>query len=203
VSQVLGNQRWMHPWLLRASRNIDGIVYPVAVFLSAAALSLLVYARGGRRPGAARLADWLPIAPVLAGLAFWLFTAPDPRFANALVWLLAAASVLAFIRAAARRLTPRRGALVVLAAALAANAHFALWSAAHAPSLREVSLRGWQPLIAPRFTPVRTYSGLVVFTYTYTADGLIWDGPLPATPEFNPRLALRVPGAPQDGFTLR
>lgn len=164
---------------------------------------MLIRMRNGRRPGVGQIADWVFLVPIFTGLVFWFFTAPDVRFANALIWLLAAASTLMLI-CTTDRYRSRSGASVpIIASALACNASLVFWAANYVRILREVSTAGWEPVMQASFMPRRTFSGLIVYTYTYGAHGLIWDGPIPATPEFNPRLALRVPGKPEFGFYLR
>jgi hypothetical protein len=83
------------------------------------------------------------------------------------------------------------------------NAGFAGWGAGHLAELGRISLTGWKPMWPSFFVPRRTDHGVVVYTYTQLVDGLIWDGPIPATPEFNPRLSYRDPHHESAGFMVK
>ena len=200
---VMGNWHWLHNWSRRASMNIEEIVYPVSIFLAASLVSSIIYFRKERKPGVSRLADWIFVVPVVTGLIFWFLTAPNLRFSNALIWLLAVASALGLICMVDRYLRRYMGAALIVAVALACNGCLAYWVATHAHSLREISHTGWEPVLESRFAPRTTLTGLRVYTYKAAVDGLIWEGPIPATPELNPHLSLRVPGKPEFGFMLR
>jgi hypothetical protein len=76
-----------------------------------------------------------------------------------------------------------------------------LWAASNPRALLDISTTGWRPEFSPNFSPRRTLSGLTV--YSFWLDRPIWNGPIPATPEFNPRLALRVPGKLESGFMVK
>ena len=88
--RVLGNREWVGPWLRRTARRRD-VVLPLAV-AAAGLLAALVRARALRKELLPALALVLP--PALF-LVYWAFTAPDPRFAGAAFWCLAAGVVAA------------------------------------------------------------------------------------------------------------
>jgi hypothetical protein len=203
AKDVLGNSRWLGPWFYRAGRNIEGIVAPVGVALVAVLSALAIQFRPRGRPAPVGYAAWWLMVPVGTGLIFWWITAPDPRFANALLWLLPIAALIALAANVRARLVFRPSASVVVVLIVLCNAHFALWVVRHPESLRDISWVGWQPVLPPGFTPRATASGLRVNTYRYNPKELIWDGPRPATPDFNPRLRLRVPDKPEFGYTTR
>ncbi|HEY5227016.1 MAG TPA: hypothetical protein VIJ19_00675, partial [Opitutaceae bacterium] len=201
-AQVLGNWHWLDSWFWRARRNTVGFVHPLAFFLAASLAAVSIRWRRPRGVVPRGVGPWVYLAPVAAGLAFWAVTAPDIRFANALIWLLAAGAALALMGAAAQRWQQGVGVLVLLVA-LACNGEFIAWGTGHLSSLRDISLSGWQPILPSSYVARRTASGMVVLYYTGAPDGLIWDGPIPATPDFNPALAFRDPQRPGAGFRVK
>ena len=203
MKDVLGNTRWIDPWLYRARHNIEGIVAPVGIALLAVFATFMIQFRSRRRKSPRAPGAWWPVVPIAAGIIFWWFTAPDPRFANAQLWLLPIAALLALTAIADARLDYRPSATVIAALVLLTNTHFLHAVVRHPERLRDISVAGWQPVLPPGFTPRPTTSELVVNTYRYSPEELIWDGPRPATPDFNPRLRLRVPDQPEFGFTTR
>jgi len=112
--QVLGSWHWLSAyWLGHQLRNAS-VVVPLAL-LGAAVIALGLGLRGGAeraRKNAPLLAVLVPTAVVLV---VWFFTAPDPRFAWAPLWLLPA-SITAWALPDERRALPAFA--VVIAAAL-------------------------------------------------------------------------------------
>lgn len=116
---------------------------------------------------------WIAL-PLLAGLATWFLSAPDPRFAWHLFWIAPVAA------GAAVALTPRPRLLLTLWALpllLAAATSFADWG----PRL-------WQsPGHDYRLSPIPTPGGIVRQTIPpgaaidVASDGLIWNHPVPST----------------------
>lgn len=199
--RVLGRTDWVHNWLQRLERNGTGVVYPLAAAV-AASVAILYVRRRDRGPwGGARAA--LLLLPVVTGLGFSMALAPDPRFANALPWLLPATLALVFLGAVGQWRPRYLGAPLILTVAVLLNGEFVGWGVAHRRELREITLTGWQPMWPSFFVPRRTDSGVLVFTYTQLVDGLIWDGPIPATPEFNPALRYRNPRDESAGFSVK
>jgi hypothetical protein len=204
IDEVLRDQRWIRPWLWRARQNTEGIVAPVGVALLATAAALaLGGGRGGREVFPNRWVPWLPVVPLVTGLAFWWCTAPDPRFANALIWLLPVVALVALAAAVRARWAWRLGGAMLVLVVVATNLHFVIWVARYAEKWGDISTTGWRPVLPAGYTDRMTDSGLVVHTYRYHPAELIWDGPRPATPEFNPRLRLRVPDQPDFGFMVK
>jgi len=206
MKEVLGNTRWLRPWFRRAAANTEGLVAPLAVTVLALAAALALRVVRPRRPGAPPSAAPLTallFVPLATGLLFWWFTAPDPRFAHAQPSLLPLAALLLLAAVAAPRLARPLPPVVLLALAVAVHLHFALWVVRHPERLADISRAGWQLILPAGFTPRHTASGLVVHTYRYHPDELIWDGPRPATPDYNPRLRLRDPDRPELGFTQK
>lgn len=199
--RVLGHTAWVHNWVQRLGRNVTGVVYPLAATLTAGLAILYVRRRDRGTWGGARAA--LLLLPVVGGLGFCMVLAPDPRFANALPWLLPATFALIFLGAVGQWRPRYLAAPLILAVAVLLNAEFAGWGVVHRKELGEITLTGWQPMWPSYFVPRRTDSGVLVLTYTQLVDGLIWDGPIPATPEFNPALCYRDPRNESAGFRVK
>lgn len=183
---VLGNWSWVWPWMNRVAADHGfGVVLPVG--LTCLCLFVLLLRRERRTDGQARLGRFL-LVPA-AGLAFCFLTAPDPRFAGAAFWLLAA------------------GALTCLLVSLERTT--ALWMigtfsvAVFFQNVDPIAfLRTWKDPGPARTVPMKTMvtqSGLQVLVPEEGDQS--WDAPLPSTPYFKPNLRLRVEGDLSGGFT--
>jgi hypothetical protein len=90
-SEVLGNWNWLKPWVVRVLDDPS-----VCKTLLVGAVGLLVLC--GRlllRPLPQFDRRWcLLLFPPAVGLLFWFLTAPDPRFAQATLWLFALSLLL-------------------------------------------------------------------------------------------------------------
>jgi hypothetical protein len=83
---VLGSWHWLSDWLpLQQRINLD-VILPLALLLLGIAIAVSQRFRpavGGRGKTALSV-----VVPVFVTLAIWFFTAPDPRFVWAPIWLL-------------------------------------------------------------------------------------------------------------------
>jgi hypothetical protein len=201
-NKVLGNWDWFGPWLVRLSRDMVNVVYPLATalffFIITVIISLTNHLRNGNRP---QYMEWTILLPSVIGLTYWFFTAPDPRFANALFFIISMCSALLFLVSIQKRLTTQLYGIAVVAVVIVFNFQLAAVCAKNIGIIKWVSVSGWHPLkSAPLVTKV-TLSGLSV--YTLKEKPLqCWDSPLPSTPYFNPRLKLRNPENMSAGFML-
>ncbi|HEY8165195.1 MAG TPA: hypothetical protein VIF83_06530 [Gemmatimonadaceae bacterium] len=198
--QVLGSWSWLGPWLSRASHDIVGIVYPLvssAILIIGAFLARKL--QRNRTKDSASL-SWIVLVPVLAGMTFWFFTAPDPRFGRVFFWLLALGAALLFVSSIQGAADQRMRGMALWAAVLVADASFIGFVLSKPSGLTAVSSRGWMPVETPRVTVRRTLSGLTV--YTPGDDDRCWNAPLPCTPYFTPELRLLGSGL-GSGFTVR
>jgi hypothetical protein len=85
-SEVLGNWNWLKPWLARVLADPS----VVKTLLAGAVGLLLLCGRLLLRPSPQFDRRWfLLLFPSSAGLLFWFLTAPDPRFAQATLWVFA------------------------------------------------------------------------------------------------------------------
>jgi len=201
--QVLGNWKWIDPWFERISVMHTQVVYPLVIwfFTSLIAVSFLCFRRTQRKY-LVGLRNMILLLPLICGLLFWFFTAPDPRFAEGLFLLLLVAGCL-FLGDTVVMVYGRNhfSALIFLLIFVFGTGHFLFWISQHKWSIRVISSDGWHPNPTAEFVQKRTKSGLMVFV---PAEGdRIWDGPLPCTPNFNPALRLRENADFKSGFTVK
>jgi hypothetical protein len=196
----LGNWDWFPPWkswVMHESQAV--LVYPlllVPVFGMLTGILALMF----RKRMQLRSLDFLLLVPVVPGLVYWFFTAPDPRFAHALFWCLAISSALLLL-SAVRPLLKTRGFIGILCIVfLMANLRLIGSMVENFQSLGEISTSGWQPVKARPLARKETASGVAVYIPRRTDQ--CWDAPLPCTPYFNRDLRLRTPGQLGAGFTV-
>lgn len=198
--EVLGNWDWFGPWLERNYRPRPAMSYPVAIGLLAWTLTCAwtLFLRVKRKT-APHLVEFLPVLPMAAGLPYWFFTAPDPRFAHAQFWLFAMTAMLALLAIAKQEFGPRAYVFAISAGFLVTNFFLMGSVASHARKVKEISTSGFEPVPAPAMNTKDTASGLTVHI---PADGnQCWDSPIPATPYYNENLRLRGDGI-ESGFTV-
>lgn len=116
------------------------------------------------------------LLPILAGLAFWFFSAPDPRFAHALFFCDAIAGALLFLR--------NRGPLAIVIVFALTNLGLFV-QMIRDPSA--VSVDGWQPIPT---VPLKQKG----FVFVPAIGEQCWDARLPCTPYFRDDLIRRGSG---------
>jgi hypothetical protein len=84
---VLANNDWLQPWL--ATTLSDPLVRK-SLLLGVAGLILSLISAPWRWRMVSLLQCSCLLAPIILSLIFWFLTAPDPRFAGATIWTLAA-----------------------------------------------------------------------------------------------------------------
>jgi len=198
---VLGNWDWLRPWFLRMSHQIINVVYPLEVFITffafAIILGTLFYFKKRTLP---RLLEYMIFIPPLLGLLYWFLTAPDPRFAIAILWLLPICSSLVLLSLLQRTICKPYFILALIIVFAITNRFFITNIPTLYPAFSQISLSGWLPIQNLPLTVGQTQSGLVVYE---PVDGdQCGDSPLPCTPELNPKLRLRNPGNIASGFTV-
>jgi hypothetical protein len=199
--EALSGWGWFGPWSSRMSRDIGGVVYPLVLagFFSVIAVISRWLSFAKKRGGLAYF-DCVILTPVVIGLLFWFFTAPDLRFAHALFWCLSLSSAVLFL-CSVQPLLKKRGFVIVMGVVfIIANLHFLRNAVKMRHSIQAVSSSGWHSIMTVPLIQKKTSSGLVVFTPKQ--GGSCWDSPLPCTPYFNPNLRLRIPGKLASGFTV-
>jgi hypothetical protein len=200
---VLGNWHWLGSWMNREARDVVGFVFPVVAslvtVLSALALRLYASRKSGSPVGRS---DLIILIPVAAGILFWFFTAPDPRFGRVFFWMLSMSGGLLLLASVEPLSRGRAFRVALLGVFLAINAPFFAYVALKGESrISRISLSGWRPIPSPALRPKRTSSGLIL--YEPASGQRCWDAPLPCTPSFNADLALRVSGRLDRGFADR
>lgn len=195
---VLGSWTWLHPWLLRISKHMVDVVYPLTSTACFCILAMVV----GRRKKARRphSIEWAFLLPSIIGLIFWFFTAPDPRFANALFFLASICSILLFLSSIQDIIHARMYITAICIVFLVGNAYFFGYTFRHMGLIKSISTSGWHAVKEVPLDRKVTSSGLTV--YTPKTGDQCWDSPLPSTPYFNDRLRLRSPASMSSGFTL-
>jgi hypothetical protein len=190
AADVLSGWSWLPLWLrLLFSDPTELFLFVIPVLLFAAlmaawAAKLIVKVIGRRR--AYPRAAWAVIVPALIGGLFWWITAPDPRFAGAVFWLLAIGAGLMLIGSG------RRLVAVVSLGALSVTGWIVVDGYANSYETRDAFPTIYSEPVAP-FT---TEFG---FTYNVSADPdrnlQMGDPPLPSS-------VYRIPGVALRGATL-
>lgn len=193
----ISDRDWLGPWAVRLVQSDE--VRPVLLLLVAAALALLWawFRRDGAHPPArAPALHGLPWIPIVAGAAFWFWTAPDPRFLGALPALAAAWTATLAVALGLPRREEARATLVrgVTTGVLAGTLVLAGYHLAVQPRYDRFRAPPHAPL-----TTIETETGLRLHV---PAEGdRAWDAPLPSTPHPHPRLELRGSSL-QQGFRI-
>lgn len=154
---------------------------------------------------AARGVEWLATLPPLMAIIVWAIAAPEPRFAAASFWILAAALVAKVCRTSKR---PFRiiGAMLVLSALAIGYRMIAAKLNPAADPVRNVLFiaagpdHGFHPTPTVQMHPFEASNGLIIFVPPPTDP--CWDAPLPSTSAPHPLLRLRVPDDLESGFVL-
>lgn len=195
-SVVLSTWDWVLPWVLREAKNVVGFTVPVAatVLLFTLYLWLRVRARstGGHSP---RLLVLLT-TPVLLGLVFWFLTAPSPRFAQAVIWLLPMLGGYAVLTQL-NPLNSRSAPVYQLMIWGVVNCAFLAYPLVHPERIMPALDAGFAPIptVQARSQPIQ--DGF--FVHTPQEGELCWSTALPCTPYYDPDLRRRGPRL-QDGF---
>jgi hypothetical protein len=194
ADSVLANNDWLRPWLARTFG--DPLVLKSLVLGAAGLILGLISAPWGWRIASFFHCCCL-IAPIILSLVFWFLTAPDPRFAGATIWTLAAdIAFLPFVCLVSVRLLLRLFTAVLIAAFIGLELGAGAMRLATEHEQFPNFVGGTSELV-----PRLTYSGLAVWV-PVTGDVT---GPwkIPAAPaySFNPRLELRGKTF-RDGFRI-
>jgi hypothetical protein len=191
---VLANNDWLRPWL---ATTFGDLLVRKSLLLGAAGLILGLTSAPWRWRIGSFFQCCCLIAPVILSLVFWFLTAPDPRFAGATIWTVAAdIAFLPFACLVSVRLLLRVFTSVLIAGFIGLE-------------LKEGAIRlateheqfpnfvGGTSELVPRLT----YSGLAIWV-PVTGD-LTGPWKIPAAPpsSFNPKLELRGKTL-RDGFRI-
>jgi hypothetical protein len=194
---VLADTQWFGPWWNRNAtdpKNQDIFVFwliSLGILASAMRMSL-ASGSAGKYPSAWKLACFIPS---LTAVLFWLRTAPDPRFANGLLWSFGLALLL--LATPSGTLSKKRSIndLILIAVPIVSLMLVELNRMAHEKYLfparyRQITLK-----------ELTSHYGVRVLVPA-TGDQ-VGDSPVPAAPEnrFQPNLQYRG-RTPEDGFRI-
>ena len=189
VHSVLKDASWFWPWV---ATTLGDSIFRKSALLAAAGLVIIA----ATRPWLYRKDSWwrwcLLVGPVILSVLFWFGTAPDPRFAEGTLWILAAdVAYLAFAGRENVNRFARAFMAAVIAGLLLLDSVYGFARLLKEPERFPNYVGDPVPMVSEL-----TYSGLKVWV---PAEGEL-TGPwtIPATPpdRFDPRLELR-------GQTLR
>ena len=159
--QVLNSWAWLGPWFYGILQgNVITVVYPVIVSLLGIVASIVLYMRSPFKKVNRKI--FLIPLPIWVGLVFWFGLAPDPRFANALFWILPIAVMIVVVKILEASQKVKSG--MILAMFLIINAGV-FWFFVNNPQIfTAIPANGYAPLPKVRLVERRTLSGLVVWT---------------------------------------
>ena len=199
-STVLGSWKWLKPWILTIiDHGKSDVLYPVAVSIFICILTPTCIILKKAKP--LHWLEWAILFPPLLALVYWFFSAPDPRFANALFFLASGASILLFVRSISGSVNSRTLSILLCLTFIVGNLHFVRLAINYRHLIKSVSLAGWQAIkVVPLSERVTRY-GLTV--YTPKTGDQCWDASIPCTPYFNDALRLRKPGVLASGFLVQ
>jgi hypothetical protein len=161
------------------------------LFLAVLALVTLIIFRLRQEPGRPSLLRGFTLVAI-GSLGFWFFTAPDPRFLGATVWILGISLTALAIPPRASR--ARIGALVLFWLTPIYGLIRVGYEAVRVPPEYLT-----QPVPNVLMRTKQTTSGLKVLVPV--TGNQCWDAPLPCTPYFRPQLRQLGSGL-GDGFWL-
>lgn len=189
VDEVLGDNRWICPWMNRMVRDKFWVITPVLMAFAGAAVC---WWRRRKLASSLQPKVWLFLALPLASLIFWFFSAPDPRFAGAAFWLLGnglVAIAVSTLEIEAVQLVIFFCTTILFAQQVVLFDFPRQWHRDPGPAKR-VEMKEFV-----------TDSGLKVLVPIKGEQA--WDSPLPAAPHSNPMTGPRVPGELSGGLRLR
>jgi hypothetical protein len=196
-SEVLGNWNWFKPWILANSKDLQNLLYQIA--LSALALVIIIII-GISKNKHLKYLEFTILFPLVFSLFYWFFTAPDIRFANAVFYLLPTSLVILLLSYMHTFVSKKVFLILLSLAFIFSNYNYAKYSINHRELIKEISLSGFQAIKTISLNIKQTSSGLSV--YVPVEGDQCWDSPLPCTPYFNPSLSLREPSNPGSGFIV-
>jgi hypothetical protein len=187
TDQVLASYHWLIDWVQTSWADTWNMAVPGGVF-GIAGIFLFLHTR---TDGALRLRWLLICLPLLFGLLFWFVAAPDPRFAGASIWLMAAIPLALLYRKKPTALLATGITLAALVLAFIEGSQIGFWTMPGPDG-------GLYPAPAVAVHTFTTQSGLVL--YVPDINDQCWNAPLPCTPDPDSSMRLIVPGNLASGF---
>jgi hypothetical protein len=184
---------WLAGWVNRTVRNRSAFQVPLGISLGGLGVGLGFQLGKRRVPAGPWL--WL-LVPSVAGVVFWFWVAPDPRFGQFAFWTMAGTlGTWGILALEAQGLRPGMMLTGLLALEIWCLAGFG-WTAPYRALFAVKKLPG---LPQAAVTVRRTSSGLNV--YVPLGSDNCWDAPLPCAAYFDETLRLRDPESMRWGFT--
>ncbi len=182
--KVLNSWDWLKPWFNQSIlANKLSTVYPLAIAGLCAAAMTILYIRGRRQIAIDKNMLFLPV-PLLTGLLFWFFTAPDVRFVLSLFLLMPVAATIILLNMIDAKGITRYWLITALFVILNAGV---VWSTLKNPqTVPGISIQGYEPIRTVRLRKNTTLSGLEV--WTPAREDQCWNAELPCAPYFRETL---------------
>ena len=182
---VLQNWDWLPIWLNKLSSNY------LVVFISATGLAILHVALVVTSPSKQNTKELVLYLPIVLGFIFWFFTAPDVRFAGALLPLyfalaLHGACKLMFAHSVVANYISKLQAVGLVNRLYFLSVLLVCLFVLRALDLASLSYLGWQTLPAP-LIDIKTSSNARQ-VYVPVTGASCWNAPLPCMSVFNPAL---------------
>ena len=182
--KVLSSWDWLKPWFNSVIlTNKLSIIYPLIISCLGFIIILGMYLRELLSKTMNKILFLIPI-PILTGLIFWFFSAPDPRFVQSLILLLPIAIAVILVNMFEITGKLRNGMLITALLIININTSWAIFEGTQ--PLTEFPVHGFRPTRMVRLIKNTTSSGLDVFSPK--KDDQCWDSELPCTPEFKDEL---------------
>jgi uncharacterized membrane protein YobD (UPF0266 family) len=186
--------RWVNVWIIYARQERIAFWAPLITIAVATALLLLVRAKSKHS-----VRGFGPVLLFcLAGIAAWFYLAPDLRFVQGPVWVLAATlGGLSLWKISLKRWhqIDRLIVVAILVLTVYCSYPYVLWQQFNQPMQVRDPAQLFPSIMYGTF---RTRSGLLV--QVPLQGNQCWDTPLPCTPYFNDKLELRDPPSLKSGF---
>jgi len=174
---------WLRPWLHDMIRNRSGFQVPLAIALCS--LINLTVKRESRTVNASNA--WL-LLPSAAGIIFWFWESPDPRFGQAAIWTFAATLGALAIRGFTGSALMRQRIAVGL---LGLATLWCLFSFGWRHSYRVLRFtNAFAGVPEAEIVARETVSGLTL--YVPVINNQCWNAPLPCTPYFDANLTTHL-----------
>ncbi|MFC1791841.1 hypothetical protein ACFL0I_05190, partial [Gemmatimonadota bacterium] len=209
--EFLNGWDWVWPWFLGVSQRADLFTVPMVLFIF---MTVLYARRVGSVSGEARSAA-LFLMPPMVGLLLWLATAPSPRFAGGVFWLLGAGMTAIYFQQAASKTVRQKlvrfslgfiastTLLTIAVSAVFSQSRYG-WTFFVPPGPEQ----GFHPLPEVEVVDFVTDSGLVINkpvrvlnpTSDWMPSAFCWSAPLPCTGQPKKALEMRDPRDMSRGF---
>ncbi len=145
--------------------------------------------------------EWSITVPIVFSLIYWYITAPDIRFAHAMLFLLANTMCILFVTDLDIKRNSRTWFALIGLVFVLCNLSIGISMFQTRAELMTISAAGWRSLPQEPWTYEETSPGLQVVV---PDDLLCWDAPLPCTPleRYDPSLTLINPEDMGAGFMI-